>query len=108
MPVAILWGHPTHFDNCLPWVSSGTLTLQHGVKLHLLSMTPPIQEFLLQLRMHLYQWPLLASFIEIWILSHSTKPQLLSFTTSSFQSEFHVGNPYTLFEFYLKLSSCLD
>ncbi|EGV97923.1 hypothetical protein I79_001890 [Cricetulus griseus] len=54
--------------------------------------------------MHLYRWPLLASFTDIETLSHSNKPQLLSINPSCFQSEYHAGNSYTLFsKFYCKL-----
>jgi hypothetical protein len=41
-----------------------------------------------QLKLHLHQWPALAS--------HSAKPQLLSMTPSSLQNQYHLDDSYTL------------
>jgi len=51
-------------------------------------MTPSDLGHELQLRLHLYYWPSMAS--------HSAKPQLLIMTPSGFQTQFHLGDSYTL------------
>jgi hypothetical protein len=42
----------------------------------------------LQLRLHLHQWPSMAS--------HRAEPQLLCVTSSCLQNQYHLGDPYTL------------
>ena len=51
-------------------------------------MTPSVLGLQLQLRLHLHQWPSMAS--------HSTEPQLLCVTPSCLQNQYHLGDPYTL------------
>jgi hypothetical protein len=53
-----------------------------------LCMTPSVLGCQLQLRVHLHQWPSMAS--------HSTKPQLLFMTPSCIQNQYHLGDSYTL------------
>jgi hypothetical protein len=54
----------------------------HGAKLQLLYMTPLVLGCQLKLRLHLHQWPSMAS--------HSTKPQLLSMIPSCLQDQYHL------------------
>uniref|UniRef100_A0A8C6GL60 Uncharacterized protein n=1 Tax=Mus spicilegus TaxID=10103 RepID=A0A8C6GL60_MUSSI len=51
-------------------------------------MTPFVLGRQLQLRLHLHQWPFMAS--------HSAEPQLLCETPSCLQNQYHLGDPYTL------------
>jgi hypothetical protein len=60
----------------------------HGAKSQLLCMTPSVLGHQLQLRLHLHQWPSMASY--------SVEPQLLCVTTSCLQNQYHLGNSYTL------------
>jgi hypothetical protein len=60
----------------------------HGAKPQLLYMTPSVLENQLQLRLHLHQWPSMAS--------HCAEPQLLCMTSSCLQNQYHLGESYTL------------
>ena len=60
----------------------------HGAKPQLLCMTPSVLGHQLQLRLHLHQWPSMAS--------HSAEPQLLFMTPSCLQNQYHLGDSYTL------------
>ena len=60
----------------------------HGAKPQLLCMTPSVLGHQLQLRLHLHQWPSMAS--------HSAEPQLLCMTPSCLQNQYHLGDSYTL------------
>jgi hypothetical protein len=60
----------------------------HGAKPQILCMTPSVLGPQLQLRLHLHQWPSMAS--------HSAKPQLLCVTPSCLQNQYYLGNSYTL------------
>ena len=51
-------------------------------------MTPSVLGPQLQLRLHLHQWPSMAS--------HSAEPQLLCVTPSCLQNQYHLGDSYTL------------
>ena len=51
-------------------------------------MTPSVLGRQLQLRLHLHQWPSMAS--------HSAKPQLLCVTPLCLQTQYHLGNSYRL------------
>jgi hypothetical protein len=51
-------------------------------------MTPSVLGLQLQLRLHLHQWPSMAS--------HSVEPQLLFLTPSCLQNQYHLGDPYIL------------
>ena len=50
-------------------------------------MTPSVLGFQLLLKLHLYQWPPLAS--------PSAKPQMLSMTVPCLQNQYQLGNSYT-------------
>lgn len=63
-------------------LSPGTLTLPHGAKRQLLATISSILGLLLQLRLHLYQWPSIAS--------NSAKPPLLIVTPSCLQSQWGI------------------
>ena len=60
----------------------------HGAKPQLLCMTPSVLDPLLQLGLHLHQWPSIAS--------HSAKPQLFLMTPSCLQNQNHLGDSYLL------------
>ena len=60
----------------------------HGTKPQLLCMAPSVLSYQLQLRLHLHQWPSMAS--------HSAEPQLLFMTPSCLQNQYHLGDSYTL------------
>uniref|UniRef100_A0A8C6GMM6 Uncharacterized protein n=1 Tax=Mus spicilegus TaxID=10103 RepID=A0A8C6GMM6_MUSSI len=51
-------------------------------------MIPSVLGYQLQLRLHLHQWPSMAS--------HSAKPQLFFMTSSCLHNQYHLGDPYTL------------
>lgn len=62
--------------------------MPHSSKPQLLSVTPSVFGLLLQLRLHLHQWSLLAL--------HRVEPQLLSMSTSGLQDQVHLENAYAL------------
>jgi hypothetical protein len=74
-----------HCCSCSWWSSHGT-----GISKTLLSSTliSSVLGNQLQLRLHLHQWPSMAS--------HSAVPQLLCVTPSYLQNQYHLGNSYTL------------
>jgi hypothetical protein len=60
----------------------------HGPKPQILCMIPSVLGHQLQLRLHLHQWPSMAS--------HSAEPQVLCVTPSCLQNQYHLGDSYTL------------
>ena len=62
--------------------------LSDVTSLQFLCVTPSVLGCELQLKLHLHQWPFLAS--------HSAKLQLLFMTPSCLQNQYHLGDPYML------------
>ena len=79
-----------------PLLSSTVSRLQHqpligslcGAKPQVFYMTPSVLGHQLLLRLHLHQWPSMAS--------HCAEPQLLCMIPSCLQNQYHLGNSYTL------------
>jgi len=73
---------------CLPLQLGFTNIASHRLSSQLLCMTPSDLGHQLHLRLHLHQWPSMAS--------RSAQPQLLFMTPSCLQNQYHLGDSYTL------------
>jgi hypothetical protein len=89
IPLTIFWIPPRALQHTPPPLGSRCLYFTAAVLVSSkYCMTPSVLGHQLQPRLHLHQWPSMAS--------HSAKPQLLCMTPSCLQNQYHLGNSFTL------------